>query len=42
MEIVEIKCSNCDKDIYVQKDYVREKIFCTIGCMQIFDKKVEK
>ena len=42
MEIVEVKCSNCDKDIYIVKDYVREKMFCTIGCMNMTDKKVEK
>lgn len=42
MEIVEIKCSNCDKGIYVQEDYVREKMFCTILCMNMTDKKAKK
>jgi hypothetical protein len=42
MEIVEVKCSNCDKDIYIAKSRVREKMFCTIGCMEKSDKKVEK
>lgn len=33
MEIVEVKCANCTKEIYVQQQYIREKMFCTIGCM---------
>ncbi len=33
MEIVEIKCANCGKEIYVQEDHIREKMFCTLGCL---------
>ena len=36
MEIVEIKCANCKKEIYVQQDHVREKMFCTLGCMDSY------
>ena len=39
-EIVEKKCEGCDKTIYVQKEYVRDKMFCTLGCMG--DPKVKK
>ncbi len=37
MELVEIKCANCRKEIYVLKNYVREKMFCTLGCMDSYD-----
>jgi hypothetical protein len=33
MEIKEVKCGNCGKEIYILEDRVREKMFCTIGCM---------
>jgi hypothetical protein len=33
MEIIEIKCKKCSKEIYVQQSHVREKMFCTLGCM---------
>ena len=33
MEIVEVKCSNCNKDICIDKSYIREKMFCTLLCM---------
>ncbi len=36
MEIVEVKCENCGKEIYVQEDYVREKMFCTLGCLSSY------
>lgn len=38
MEIKEVKCVNCGKDIYVLEDHVRAKMFCTIGCMDTFNK----
>lgn len=38
-EIVEIKCHNCGKDIYVYRCAVREKMFCTIKCMDDFKLK---
>lgn len=36
MEIIEVKCTNCNKNIYIQKEHVREKIFCTLGCMDLY------
>jgi len=36
MEIAEVKCNICGKEILVQKDYIREKMFCTIGCMDSY------
>jgi hypothetical protein len=33
MELKEIKCSKCKKEIYIQQSRVREKMFCTIGCL---------
>ncbi len=36
MEIVEVRCKNCGKRIYVLGDYLREKMFCTLGCMDSY------
>lgn len=33
MEMVGIKCGNCGKDIYVYRESLREKMFCTLGCL---------
>ena len=33
MDLVELKCSNCNKLIYIQHDRLREKNFCTLGCL---------
>ncbi len=33
MEIVEVRCANCGKEIYVYESYVRDKMFCTIACL---------
>ena len=33
MEIIEIECAKCRKKIYVEKNYAKENMFCTIGCM---------
>ena len=37
MEIIEVKCTNCNKEIYIQNGYVREKNFCTLGCLKSYD-----
>ncbi len=37
MELIEVKCRNCHKEIYIQHDHVREKMFCTLGCMSIYE-----
>ncbi|VVB95768.1 Uncharacterised protein [uncultured archaeon] len=36
--LLEIKCENCGREIYVGEDYVREKMFCTLGCMDLYIK----
>lgn len=36
MELTEVKCNNCGKDIFVQEDHKKEKMFCTIGCMDSY------
>ncbi len=36
MELVEIKCANCLKEIYVQKEFIRKEMFCTLGCMDLY------
>ena len=38
MEIVEIKCEKCGKEIYVQEGHLREKMFCTLGCLGAYMK----
>lgn len=37
MEVVGIKCGSCGKDIYVYREFVREKMFCTLGCLDKFN-----
>ena len=34
MELVEIKCGNCGREIYVRQGCIREKMFCTLGCLE--------
>ncbi|MCZ7396163.1 MAG: hypothetical protein ABOK23_07285 [Candidatus Methanoperedens sp.] len=36
MEIVEVKCENCGKEIYVQENHIREEMFCTLGCLSSY------
>jgi len=36
VEIIEIKCEYCGKKIYVGKDGAREKMFCTLRCLDLF------
>ncbi len=36
LEIKELKCSNCNKKIYVRRDQIREKMFCTLGCLYLY------
>ncbi len=36
LKIVEVKCENCSKKIYIQEEYIREKMFCTLGCMDAY------
>jgi hypothetical protein len=36
LEIVEAKCTRCGKKIYVIGDYLKEKMFCTLRCMDLY------
>ena len=35
-EIVVVKCENCGKLIFVEDTNIRQKMFCTIGCMDSY------
>lgn len=37
MEIVEVKCENCGKEIYVRESSVREEMFCTLACLSSYN-----
>jgi hypothetical protein len=41
MEMAELECYNCGKKIYVQEKFIREQMFCTLGCMESFDRNRE-
>ncbi len=36
MEIVEVECANCNKKLYVEAKAVREILFCTLNCMDLY------
>jgi hypothetical protein len=40
MNIVEISCANCGQQIIVGDEYLREQMFCTLGCMNQFEEKL--
>ena len=33
MKLIKVNCGHCDKEMFVLKRYVRETMFCTLGCM---------
>ena len=35
-EIIAVKCKNCGKDIYIKENYIRQNMFCTLGCMNLY------
>ena len=39
-EIVKSKCANCSKDIYVFRDNTREKMFCTLKCLEEYNRNM--
>ncbi len=39
-EIVEIKCNTCGKGMYIRRNSIREKMFCTIKCMETFNQRM--
>ncbi len=36
MRIVETKCYNCKKKMLVYDQYIKEKMFCTLRCMDTY------
>jgi DNA-binding protein H-NS len=36
LKLVEVECEKCGKEIFVQENYIRKKMFCTIGCMDSY------
>ncbi|CAG0983544.1 hypothetical protein METP3_02222 [Methanosarcinales archaeon] len=42
MEIIKVKCTNCHTEIYIQNNHVREKMFCTLGCMNSYKSQSQK
>jgi len=34
MELIEIKCEHCGKEIHIYDSYVKEHMYCTIGCLE--------
>lgn len=42
MEIIEIKCHNCGKTMCITEEFVRDKMFCTLGCLDEYNKKINK
>ncbi len=39
-EIVVIKCENCGKELFVKDTNIRQKMFCTIGCMDSYSTEI--
>ena len=38
-EIVIVNCENCGKELYVNNNYIRRQMFCTLGCMDSYKEK---
>jgi len=39
-EIVIVKCENCGKELFVKDTNIRQKMFCTIGCMDSYGTEI--
>lgn len=37
MEMLEINCAGCGKIIVIDEEYIREQMFCTLGCMDLYE-----
>jgi len=35
-EIIIVKCENCGKELFVKDTNIRQKMFCTIRCMDSY------
>ncbi len=38
MNVIGTECKNCGKKIYVEEGHVRDEMFCTLGCMEAFNR----
>lgn len=38
MELVEVNCAICGAQICVYSEYVKEKMYCTLHCLEISNK----
>jgi len=39
-KIVNVKCENCGKELYVKDTNIRQKMFCTIQCMDSYTEEI--
>ncbi len=39
-KIVNVKCENCGKELYVKDTNIRQKMFCTIKCMDSYSEEI--
>lgn len=42
METKEVKCDKCGKSIFILEEHIRDKMFCTLGCMDSYNNMGEK
>lgn len=42
METIEVKCHNCGKTMYVIEEFIRDKMFCTLGCLGTYNENTDK
>ena len=33
MALKKVRCVHCNKELFILEQYVRETMFCTLGCM---------
>jgi hypothetical protein len=36
MELIEVKCVVCGAPIYVYEGYIKENMYCTLHCLNIY------
>ncbi len=39
-KIVNVKCENCGKELFVKVTNIRQKMFCTIRCMDSYAEEI--
>jgi len=35
MELIEVKCVVCGSPIYVYEDYIKDRMYCTLHCLNV-------